>query len=115
MVDTYLEPWKKFATFTGRASRKEYWTFALLSAAILVVLFILAIPIGFLKIVAVLFLVAWILPTLAVGARRLHDVNHSGWWLLLSPVALIFSFMPGTPGENRFGPNPSESAATATA
>lgn len=102
-MDIYLAPWKKFATFSGRATRKEYWTFVLLNVAIYVVLLILASQIGFFGILAIIFLVAWILPTLAVGARRLHDVNHSGWWLLLSPVALIFSLMPSTSGANRFG------------
>jgi uncharacterized membrane protein YhaH (DUF805 family) len=105
-METYLEPWKKFANFSGRASRKEYWTFVFLSAAILVVLSILGAAIKVFSVVAIIFLVAWILPAMAVGARRLHDVNHSGWWLLLSPVALIFSFMAGTSGDNRFGPNP---------
>jgi uncharacterized membrane protein YhaH (DUF805 family) len=98
-----LAPWKKFATFSGRASRQEYWTFVLLNVVIYVALFILATQISFFGILAIIFLVAWILPTLAVGARRLHDVNHSGWWLLLSPVALIFSLMPGTSGQNNFG------------
>jgi uncharacterized membrane protein YhaH (DUF805 family) len=54
-----------------------------------------------------------IIPTIAVGVRRLHDVDKSGWWILLSLIPLIgglillfFYVQPGTPGPNRFGPDP---------
>ncbi len=58
------------------------------------------------------------LPYLAVSVRRLHDIDRGGWWLLISLVPLIgalvllvFAVQDGTAGENRFGPNPKETAA----
>ncbi len=87
---------QKYATFSGRASRSEYW------------FWILAFWIGWYIIVAFthLFYIydfGLLVPTLAVGVRRLHDTNPSGWWLVVPLVNLMFLISP--PGEpNRYGP-----------
>lgn len=126
---------RKYADFTGRARRSEYWWFYL--AYVLAVLAV-AIVGGVLTAVAgavsesasgvvgtlvgvVYGLVALglILPTLAVGARRLHDTGRSGWWLLIGLVPLggivllVFWVTDSTPGTNRFGPSPKDLAAQA--
>jgi uncharacterized membrane protein YhaH (DUF805 family) len=62
---------------------------------------------------SVIYGLAVLIPSIAVGVRRLHDTDRSGWWLLISLIPLIggivllvFFVLDGTPGENRFGPNP---------
>jgi uncharacterized membrane protein YhaH (DUF805 family) len=59
---------------------------------------------------------AIIIPSIAVSVRRLHDIDRTGWWVLISLVPvigtivlLVFAVLDGTPGENRFGPNPKAS------
>jgi uncharacterized membrane protein YhaH (DUF805 family) len=108
----------KYATFSGRAPRSEYWYFVLFSilvsgaASILdLVLFPRWTDISPLS---SLLSLALFLPSLAVGIRRLHDVDRSGWWTLLVFtvigvfVLLYWACIRGTPGPNRFGPDPLE-------
>ena len=106
----------KYATFSGRARRKEYWLFylawiilALLGLVIDKVIGSTIIEIGFVGIVNA----ALACPVLAVSARRLHDTNRKAWWLLLylipfiGAIWLIVLFcIKGTEGENQFGPDP---------
>lgn len=134
-----FEPLRKYATFRGRARRKEYWLFQLfmflLSLVVMVWLFsalgpdaplgspmsleeVMAIPAAQapLTVAGILGLI-FFLPQLAVSVRRLHDSDKSGWWLLLnlipagSLVLLIFYLLDGTPGPNRHGPDPKGRAA----
>lgn len=124
---------RRYADFTGRARRSEYWWFYL--AYVLVVLVIaiaggiVAAVVGSVNetagsavglLVTILYFIvalALILPTLAVGARRLHDTGRSGWWLLLALVPLggivllVFWVLDSSPGTNRFGPSPKDVAA----
>lgn len=104
----------KYADFDGRARRAEYWWFVLFSILGQLVLAVLdAIVLRGAQILPTLFVLALFLPALAVGARRLHDRDMSAWWLLLwlvpviGPLLLLILFiLPGTPGRNRFGPDP---------
>ena len=111
-MNWYLEVLKKYAEFGGRARRKEYWMFVLFNVIISIVLNVLAIALHFLSVVGMLYALAVLIPGIAVGIRRLHDTNRSGWWLLLAivPLAnlalLVFMCLDGTPGDNQFGPNP---------
>ncbi len=104
----------KFATFDGRASRSEYWWFQLFYVIVVIVAVILdgvlvggnVEAAGALEIVSQLIL---ILPSLAVTARRLHDVDRSGWWMLVGItivglIPLIIWFLaPGTAKKNKYG------------
>ena len=109
---------KKYAVFSGRSSRQEYIGFYLF---IILVPFLLAIIEGLLgvfpstynSIFAFIFNLAVFLPTWAVTIRRLHDVNRSGWWILINLTIIgIIPFVYWTyikksdEGENRFGSNP---------
>ncbi len=107
---------RNYVNFRDRASRSEYWWFFLfIFVANLVLGAIegamgLAAGHGFLS---MLFGLVTFIPGLAVGARRLHDADRSGWWLLLGfvpligiVVLLIWFAQRGTPGTNRFGPDP---------
>ena len=101
----------KYVTFQGRASRSEFWYFALFTALVNVVLSMVAGVLGNLGgVLAGLVMLGLFLPGLAVLVRRLHDVDRSGWWyfLLLVPlvgfiVLLIWFCKKGTEGANRFG------------
>ncbi len=98
----------KYVGFAGRAPRSEYWYFTLF----LVVVSIALASAG-LDQVGNFFSVATLLPSLAVGVRRLHDTGRSGWWLLLLLVPLVGMIVlivwfvrSGTQGANRFGDDP---------
>src|SRR5262249_19215658 len=94
MMNYFLDVVKKYAVFTGRASRKEYWMYIL--CAVLVA-FALSIPLGLLLMVAHLDLtflshlysLAILCPTIAVGIRRLHDCDKAGWWMLVWFIPLV--------------------------
>jgi uncharacterized membrane protein YhaH (DUF805 family) len=101
-VDAIKICFNKYADFNGRASRPEYWWFVLFS-------FIVSIVTMFLPIVSLIVSLALFLPSLAAAVRRLHDIDKSGWWLLLVLVPLAglviiyFLCQRGTEGQNRFG------------
>ena len=117
-VDWAKRPLQKYADFTGRAPRAEFWWFVLLVVIGEVVAMILDSILGIHLVgaygpVLTLFFLAILAPYLAVGARRLHDTNRSGWWLLIglipligAIVLLVFFLLPGDSGSNDFGSNP---------
>jgi uncharacterized membrane protein YhaH (DUF805 family) len=106
---------RKYAVFSGRASRSEYWFFVLFETllfAILIILDIVAFR-GFMNVLLTLALLILFLPRLAVLVRRLHDTDKSGWWMLIPLVPVIGSIWlivilcrRGTDGANRFGMGP---------
>ena len=81
---------KKFATFSGRATRREFFSFV--SFGIGNPFFILS-----------LYLIIGFIPFLAVSVRRLHDINRSGWWFLLPIVEIFFLFKKSDEGTNDYG------------
>jgi uncharacterized membrane protein YhaH (DUF805 family) len=112
-MNWYLAALKKYAVFSGRARRKEYWLFALSSIIFGVIVGLIGTCLGGQKTgdqLIDLYGLAILIPSLAVSVRRLHDTNKSGWWLLplmLCPVILlIFMFFDSQPDANPYGPNP---------
>ena len=110
---------RKYADFTGRARRSEYWYFALVVGVISTVLNLLGQRMGFFQVIAYLFSLAVLVPGLAVAWRRLHDTGRKGtaYFLILIPlvgwILLLVRFAQDSqPGANQFGPNPKESAYT---
>ena len=102
----------KYATFSGRARRAEYWWFTLF-ALIVYVLAALVDSASGSQVATIVAIVALILPSIAVAVRRLHDTGRSGWWWLLvlipivGPIVLIvFAATEGTHGENEYGADP---------
>lgn len=87
-MDEFLEAFRKYADFQGRASRREYWMFFGVALLVSIVLGILEGIMGT-KFLGLLYALAVFVPSLAVGVRRLHDTNRSGWWLLLCLIPLI--------------------------
>ena len=105
----YIECLKKYAVFRGRARRKEYWMFMLFHVLIVMALSIvdgLSGAKGGASVFGSLYQVATLLPALAAGVRRMHDTDHSGWWLIVPGISLIFALQAGQDGDNRFGPDP---------
>ena len=108
-MDWYLQVLRKYAVFSGRARRKEYWMFVLVHIIISIVIFIIgSFAVG-------LYGLAIITPAFAVAIRRLHDTGRSGWWLLVNCVPiiggiilLIWMVKDSDEGENQYGPNPKE-------
>ncbi|WP_248924586.1 DUF805 domain-containing protein [Paenibacillus hamazuiensis] len=115
-MEWYLKVIKNYTGFQGRARRKEYWMFALVNAIIGIVLSIIDAIFG-ITLLATLYYLAVLLPSLAVGARRLHDTGRSGWWLLICLIPLIgaiilivFTCQDSQENENSYGPNPKAAA-----
>ena len=112
-----LLPFKRYAEFSGRSRRKEFWMFSLFQVLVLVTLTIVSSfdasmyepALG----VIILYMLATTIPGLAVSVRRLHDQDKSGWFLLLILIPLaggliifVFNVVDGTYGPNMFGPDP---------
>lgn len=132
-MEWMLMPYRRYADFSGRSQRKEYWMFALfqfiVAMILLTVMFVggmgsvnemtgqaepgtlFYIGLGLL----VIFGLGSLIPSLAVSVRRFHDQDKSGWFLLLQLIpyiggiiVLVFMCLAGTPGPNRFGPDPKD-------
>ena len=120
----YLQVLKKYAVFSGRARRKEYWYFSLFNMLIGIALAL--VDVSFNQEVGggllyAIYSLAVLIPGLAVCVRRLHDTGRSGWWLLIGFVPLIgiivlivFTAQDSHLGENQYGPNPKEATAYVT-
>ena len=111
-MNWYIGCWKKYATFSGRARRKEYWMFVLFNTLAYFVAAILDEMFGG-GAISGLYALAVLVPTLAVLVRRLHDTNRSGWWLFISFVPfiggiwlLVLLILDSSLGPNRCGANP---------
>ena len=124
----------KFATFEGRAGRPEFWWWFLFTILVSLVGYVPLLVLTFIgaatadeggavagvfTLLTVIFWILWailvialLIPTLAVGCRRLHDRGQSGWLLLLyfvpcgNIVLLVLWLLEGTPGDNMYGPKP---------
>ena len=129
MLEWMLMPYRRYADFSGRSRRKEYWMFTLLNVIVAAVLMALMFggmggidengqpQMGPLSMVGTGLLVLWglvsIVPSLAVQVRRFHDQDKSGWMVLIGLIpylggliVLVFMCLEGTRGPNRFGEDP---------
>ena len=108
-MEYYIDAFRNYVNFKGRATRKQFWMFILFN-------FLAGFALGFiggvvpaLAFLGSIYSLGVLLPSLAIGARRLHDTDRSAWWLLLyllpivGPIVLlVFFVLPSTPGSNRF-------------
>lgn len=106
-TDAIATCFRKYVDFRGRAPRSEYWYWMLFTFVAGAALQLVS------QGLAGAFALATLLPGLAVGARRLHDIDRSAWWLLIAfipvigvIVLIVFACTRGTDGPNRFGPDP---------
>ena len=143
-MDWMLLPFRRYAEFTGRSRRKEYWMFVLFNVIVIGILAVIVFGVagagraiemdaaagddlsvyrglfGGAGLLIVIYWLAVLIPSIAVGVRRLHDRNMSGWWYLgfivlgMIPVVgfiasiafLVVMALPGTEGPNQYGPDP---------
>ena len=118
-MNWYLAVIKNYVGFSGRARRKEYWMFTLFNIIFAVIAIVLDNVLGLaIKEVGygpiyLIYVLATLLPGLAVSVRRLHDTNKSGLYLLLAfipcvggIILLVFMATEGDAGDNQYGPNP---------
>ena len=106
---------RNYGNSSGRAARSEYWYWSLFAIGVAVVgaiIDILAFPAWDIGPVGLVLGLAILLPDVAVSIRRLHDIDRSGWWVLIIftligiiPI-IVWACMKGTPGPNRFGEDP---------
>ena len=124
-MNWYLQALKKYADFSGRARRREYWFFVLFNLIISVVLSVCDVVLGTysaaasIGILSGIYTLAVLIPGIAVTVRRLHDTGRSGWWILivLVPIVgwivlLVFMLLDSQPGQNAYGPSPKAGEAT---
>lgn len=123
-MNWYFKVLKDYATFTGRARRKEFWMFSLFHAIIVFTLIFLGASdfffdyysentFGTLSIILILYIIATFIPNLAVTVRRLHDTGKSGWFYLVvfipyvgNLILLILVCFDSQYGKNKWGDNP---------
>jgi uncharacterized membrane protein YhaH (DUF805 family) len=104
-MNYYLKVLQNYATFSGRARRSEYWYFFLFNVTISLVL-------GFVgrvveaPIISSIYSLAVLIPGIAVGVRRMHDVGKSGWFLLIPIYNFILAVTDGDTGNNEYGDDP---------
>lgn len=111
--DYFIGVYREYFNFDGRARRSEYWFFLLFYNIFSILLTVVDYMIFKMEALSLILALVSIIPSLAVGARRLHDIDKSGWWqlLYLIPiigwiVMLVFNVTKGTEGANRFGEDP---------
>ncbi|TMM56249.1 DUF805 domain-containing protein [Maribacter algarum] len=107
-MNWYLKVLKQYADFKGRARRKEYWMFFLFNIIISygITFIALGLEMPELSIVSTIYSLAVLIPGIAVGVRRMHDVGKSGWYLLIPIYSLILACTDSEEGPNKWGPNP---------
>lgn len=113
-MNAYLDAMRRYASFSGRSTRSQFWLYTLFFGILLVVAAIVDGVIegpGNTGVVSGVVVLAHLIPSLAVTVRRLHDIDRTGWWALIglipllgSIVLLVFSCTASTQGPNRFGP-----------
>lgn len=128
VLDWMTMPLKRYAEFSGRSRRKEYWWFTLLAILVAAVFLAVLISAGLslsdtegtmngvvlvIVLIGLLLYLAILIPSIAVQVRRFHDQDRSGWLVLLNFVpyvggliVFIFMLLEGTKGPNKFGPDP---------
>ena len=135
-MEWMLMPYKRYFDFSGRSRRKEYWMFVLLAFIVYILLGGMLFAVGmsvnsmgepemggggmvFAGLLGI-FVLASLIPSLAVQVRRFHDQDKSGWFVLINFVpyiggliVLVFMCLEGTRGPNRFGPDPKDPNSSA--
>ena len=125
-MNWYLTAFRKYAVFSGRSRRREYWFWVLFNIIVVAALASLDVMLSSallgspLTLLSAVYGLASLIPGLAVSVRRLHDTGHSAWALFLgliplvgAIILLVWDLTDSQPGDNRYGPNPKQPAAVA--
>ena len=110
-MDYFIEGLKKFADFSGRARRKQYWMFGLIYLLLYFAVAAIDYVLGT-QLFALIFSLALLIPSISIATRRLHDTGRSGWWqlIVLIPIigiiVLLIFLVQDSHADNEYGPNP---------
>jgi len=126
----YLQVWQRYAEFTGRSRRMEFWMFFLYNVVILLVLYLASVGFALVKqpemgasmyFIYFAYAMVALVPCVACTVRRLHDIGKNGWWILLvlvpfvgAIVLLVMTALDGNRGPNQYGPDPKLTTQPAT-
>ena len=118
-INWVMSALKKYAVFSGRSQRSEYWFYILIYMILYIVLSVIDAVLGLysnhaqIGLLSGLLALVLFIPSIAVAARRLHDTGRTGWWQLIAFIPLIgiivlivFLASDSEPGTNKYGPNP---------
>ena len=113
-MNYYIQAFKRYADFTGRSRRSEYWYFVLFNILAFIVTMIIDAIIQF-PVFTMLYMLGTLIPAISLVVRRLHDVGKSGWWYFIGLIPLVggiillvFLVTDSQPGNNQWGPNPKD-------
>ena len=110
-MEYFIGALKRYADFTGRAKRQEYWMFILFYVIFYLMLSVIDAVIGT-PVLSSLYSLALFIPSISIAARRLHDTSRSGWWQLIAlipligAIVLIVFLVQDSHEDNEYGPNP---------
>jgi uncharacterized membrane protein YhaH (DUF805 family) len=104
-MNYYIGCLQKYAEFQGRARRKEYWFFVLFNFIFAVAASIIDNITG-IGLLYTIYVLATLIPAIAAGVRRMHDVGKSGWFILIPIYNLVLALTEGDRGDNQYGPDP---------
>lgn len=110
-MNYYLKVLQNYVNFKGRARRAEYWYFFLFNVIVSSIVGFIGGLINF-GLLSTLYSFAVLLPSIAVGVRRMHDVGKSGWFILIPIYNFILAVTAGDSGENEYGPDPKEQSSS---
>ena len=113
-MNWYLEVLRKYAVFTGRARRSEYWYFVLFNFLNSILTSMMDLTFGLYNpetgygAINTIYAAVVLVPAIAVGVRRMHDIGKSGWFFLIPLYNIFLAVRLGETGENKYGPDPKE-------
>jgi uncharacterized membrane protein YhaH (DUF805 family) len=114
-MNWYLQALQRYAEFSGRSRRKEFWFSTRFNFLVALGLGFIDLMMGTAPLLGALYFLGILIPSIAVTVRRLHDTGRSGWWILISLVPvigalvlLVFVVLDSEPRANEYGPNPKE-------
>lgn len=108
-MNWYLKVISQYAEFNGRARRKEFWMFTLFNLLVVYGLQLVAhaVEVPAMLFAATIYTFTILIPSIAVGVRRMHDVGKSGWYILIPIYSIILALTDGEMGSNAHGADPS--------
>jgi len=112
-MEHFLDAFKKYADFSGRATRQQYWMFVLFYLIIYIALSVIDAVLQ-VFVLGLIFSLALFIPSISIAARRLHDTGRTGWWQLIylipliGVIVMIVFLVQDSHDENQYGPNPKQ-------
>jgi len=122
-MNWFLMAMRKYANFSGRSQRAEYWWFFLVYFLLMILAVFIDVALGLtmgesgVGVLTLMLILLFFIPVISVGVRRLHDIGRSGWWMLLmivpfgSLVLMVMAMLDSKPETNKWGPSPKDVAS----